>query len=133
MRLPEIRPGVRRLFHLAVRRPERVDLRLRAEQLAREGLDPESARREAERRFGPLDEARSRLHDSARRREHAMRMHEWLDGARRGKSSAPDAHAMYLTESSIWLILSNTSRPPVPEPAPLPPSHDILSQRQVFL
>src|SRR5215208_1984870 len=89
----EIRPGIRRLFRLAVRRPEyaraeaddeiRLHLQLRTEQLIREGLPPDAASAEAERRFGPLDEARARLHTSATRREDRMRMREWVDGVGR--------------------------------------------------
>src|SRR5215207_7760246 len=90
----EIRPGIRRLFRLAVRRPEyaraeadeeiRLHLQLRTEQLVREGLSPDAARAEAERRFGPLDEARARLHTSATRREDRMRLREWVDGISHG-------------------------------------------------
>jgi predicted permease len=89
---PEIRPGIRRLFQLAARRAERVrdeaddeirlHLRLRTEQLVREGWTPEAARVEAERRFGPLAEAREDAHRSARRREERMRVREWLDTVR---------------------------------------------------
>jgi len=85
----EIRPGIRRLFRLAVRRPDyaraeadeeiRLHLQLRTDQLMREGMSAEAARAEAERRFGPVDEARSRLHASAARREERMRMREWVD------------------------------------------------------
>jgi predicted permease len=84
----EIRPGIRRLFRLAVRRRDlaeqeadeeiRLHLALRAEQLAREGLTPEAARAEAERRFGPVDEARARLHGSATRREARLRLGDRL-------------------------------------------------------
>ncbi|HEX5831573.1 MAG TPA: permease prefix domain 1-containing protein, partial [Gemmatimonadaceae bacterium] len=76
----DIRPGIRRLFRLAVLRPERareeadeeirLHLRLRAEQLQRDGLSPEAARTEAERRFGLTDEVRRGLHASAARHEH---------------------------------------------------------------
>jgi predicted permease len=38
---------------------------------------------EAERRFGDIDEARRRLHTSARRREDRMHAREWLDATRR--------------------------------------------------
>ena len=85
----EIRPGIRRLFRLALRRADqardeadeeiRLHLQLRTEQLVREGLAPAAARAEAERRFGPLDEARAQLHSSAARREELMRMREWVD------------------------------------------------------
>lgn len=90
----EVRPGVARLFRLAVRlrggdsvRAEvndeiRLHLQLRAAQLAAEGMAPDAARAEAERRFGPLHEAHERLFTSARRREDRMRTHEWLDALR---------------------------------------------------
>jgi predicted permease len=88
-----IRPGIRRLFRLAVRRPDRardeadeeirLHLQLRAQQLVGEGLSPDAARAEAERRFGPLDEARERLHASAERREDRMRARERMAGVRR--------------------------------------------------
>jgi len=94
MRPSEIRPGIRRLFRLAVRRPDRtademddeirLHLQLRAEQLVREGLSPDAARAEAERRFGALDETRPELHASAGRREDRMRLREWLDALGQG-------------------------------------------------
>jgi len=74
MRDRDIRPGVRRLFRLAAGRRDsatetddeiRLHLALRAEQLEREGLSPEAARAEAERRFGDLGEAGSELRASA--------------------------------------------------------------------
>ncbi len=89
---PEIRPGIRRLFQLAARRDQRVrdeaddeirlHLRLRVDQLVREGWTPDAAHAEAERRFGPIAEAREDLHKSARRREGRMRVREWLDTVR---------------------------------------------------
>jgi predicted permease len=87
-----IRPGIRRLFHLALHRGDRaraevdeeirLHLALRTAQLTREGLSPEAARTEAERRFGPPDEARGRLHTSAERREERMLHRELLDAVR---------------------------------------------------
>lgn len=84
-----VRPGVARLFRLAVRRADRVradiddeirlHLELRVRQLMDEGLSLDEARAEAERRFGPIDQARERLHRSASRREGRMRMREWLE------------------------------------------------------
>jgi len=90
MRPSEIRPGVRRLFRLAVRRADprdaddeiRLHLQLRAEQLVREGMSSEAARAEAERRFGPLDEERERFARSAHRRDERLRLADWLDGVR---------------------------------------------------
>ena len=87
-----IRPGIRRLFHLALHRDDHaraevdaeieLHLALRTAQLTREGMSPEAARAEAERRFGPPDEARGRLHTSAQRREERMQLRELLDAAR---------------------------------------------------
>src|SRR5918992_2709935 len=87
----EIRPGVQRLLRFMGRSPDRVraeadeeirlHLALRTEQLIRDGLSPEAARAEAERRFGPADEARRQFHDSAQHREERMRTREWLDAA----------------------------------------------------
>ncbi|HKG91550.1 MAG TPA: ABC transporter permease [Gemmatimonadaceae bacterium] len=90
MRTPEIRPGIRRLFRLAVRRDPRdeaddeirLHLRLRVDQLVSEGWTPEAARAEAERRFGPVDEARAHFRHDARRREGRARLREWMDGVR---------------------------------------------------
>src|SRR4051812_31464835 len=85
----EIRPGIRRLFRLAVRRPAdtraevdeeiRLHLQLRAEQLIRSGLSPDAARAEAERRFGSLDEARTGLHAEAARQERRAGAREWAE------------------------------------------------------
>jgi predicted permease len=90
MRTPEIRPGIRRLFQLAVRRDSQVDadaeirlhLQLRAEQLVQEGMSPNEARAEAERRFGSVDEERVRFREVAERRAHRVRLREWLDSVR---------------------------------------------------
>lgn len=81
-----IRPGIRRLFRLPIRRQDladqeldeeiRLHLELRAEQLERQGLSPDAARAEAARRFGPLDEARRTLRGAARRREDRVRARE---------------------------------------------------------
>jgi putative ABC transport system permease protein len=90
----EIRPGIRRLFRLATRRPDaaldesdeeiRLHLALRTQQLVREGMTPAAARAEAERRFGPLDDARRALHRTAARRDGRLRLRERLDGVRQG-------------------------------------------------
>jgi predicted permease len=89
MRTPEIRPGIRRLFQLAVRHSDReaddeirLHLQLRIEQLVREGWTPDAARTEAERRFGPVGEERVRLRRSVRRRDARFGAREWLDGVR---------------------------------------------------
>ncbi|HKH92951.1 MAG TPA: ABC transporter permease [Gemmatimonadaceae bacterium] len=92
MRPPEIRPGIRRLFRLAVRRDRsttadmdeeiRLHIALRARQLIGEGHSPDAARAEAEARFGLRDEVRHRLHRSAMRRETRMARLERLDAIR---------------------------------------------------
>jgi putative ABC transport system permease protein len=84
-----IRPGIRRLFGLPFGRRKaawegvdeelRLHLELRTEQLIRSGLSPAEARAEAERRFGPLAEARRELERAARQREGRVRWRQWLD------------------------------------------------------
>lgn len=79
-----IRPGIRRLFHLGIRRPDlagrEVDeevslhIELRAEQLRRQGMAPGDAMREARRRFGQGQPA---LQHDARRRDARLGMREW--------------------------------------------------------
>jgi hypothetical protein len=91
MRTPEIRPGIRRLFRLAARRPNaarddadaeiRLHLQLRAAQLVDEGWSPDAARAEAERRFGPLDDARATLRASSARRDRTLRLRERAESA----------------------------------------------------
>src|SRR5262245_10904764 len=83
-----IRLGIRRAFHLAIRGRRRwerevedeinLHLALRAEQLMAEGAEPSAAYQEAVRRFGPLNESRSRLLDAARHREQHMQRTELL-------------------------------------------------------
>lgn len=87
--MPLIRPGIRRLFALGTRtraRAERevdeeIDLHLdlRAEQLRREGVPVDEARREALRRFGSMHDVRLSLGRSAHRRNRRMGMREWFD------------------------------------------------------
>src|SRR5262249_55182756 len=60
----------------------RLHLQLRTEQLMREGLSPEAARAEAERRFGEVEEERSRFAHAARRREGRLQLREWLGSVR---------------------------------------------------
>lgn len=84
-----IRPGVRRLFHLGLRRREEVErdtdeeidshLAERAARLELQGLSPEEARAEALRRFGPLPESRHRLARAARRRERSLGLRDHID------------------------------------------------------
>jgi predicted permease len=81
-----IRDGIRRALSLYRRdRWERevedeikLHLSLRAEQLAAQGMSPKDAYDEAVRRFGPLDESRARLVNTARHREQRMQRTEFL-------------------------------------------------------
>jgi putative ABC transport system permease protein len=85
-----IRPGVKRLFRLALGRRdvvrEHVDdeialhLELRARALEAQGLTPDEARREAQHRFGDTPAVRRSLRATAQQRESGMRLREWLDG-----------------------------------------------------
>lgn len=91
-------PSASRLFRLALRRRNSVNdevdeeirfhLEARTEQLVRQGLTPELARAEATRRFGSLDEARSRLQQSAARREERLELRDRLSILRRDVSFA---------------------------------------------
>ena len=92
MRSDDIRRGVRRLFRLEVRRPERAGAEADAEldsfldeqvrYLESRGWSPEAARAEGLRRLGgSLPGARTRLHHSAKHRERRMKVLEWLDDA----------------------------------------------------
>jgi len=85
-----IRAGVRRLFRLAIRRPEsirqemdeelRFHVEARIQHFIAHGMTPEEARREAiDRLGGSLTEARARLHHSVERKEHRMAMRERID------------------------------------------------------
>jgi putative ABC transport system permease protein len=82
-----IRAGVRRLFRLAVRRPDivhddmddeiRFHVAERVEYFIARGMSPEEARAETLRRLGGnMNDTRERLHHSAVRRERTMAMHE---------------------------------------------------------
>ncbi len=83
----EIRPGISRLLRLAGRTDAKRDaddeirlhLQLRIDELVAGGMSPESARAEAERLFGAVEEERARFADSARRREGRVRIREWLE------------------------------------------------------
>ena len=87
-----LRPGVRRLFRLAIRRPARAaaemdeeirfHLEMRAARLVARGWAPDAARVEASRLFGPLPEMRRDLHAAARRREEILTMTDTLDALR---------------------------------------------------
>lgn len=87
-----IRPGIRNLFRLGVRRDDivarnvdeeiRAHLDMRTEQLVREGFEPNMAREEAVRRFGSMDDARRELQQHAHQRERTMQFREWLESLR---------------------------------------------------
>ncbi len=87
-----VRAGIRRLFRLAPlsssQREEEIEdqirlhIELRVEQLIARGVPREEARAEAIRRFGPIEEVRDRLRESARQRERHMHFREILDAVR---------------------------------------------------
>lgn len=87
--MPLVRPGIRRLFDLMVRRRDvssrdvgtevSLHLELRVEQLVQRGLTEHEARREAERRFGPIERAVPALEALAHRRDRRMSFRDWLD------------------------------------------------------
>jgi putative ABC transport system permease protein len=85
-----IRGGVRRLFHLGVRRRETIDaemdeelrlhLEARTEQFIRSGMTPADAHAEARRRLGTsVDHTRDQLRRSAQLKERRMAMRERID------------------------------------------------------
>jgi predicted permease len=81
-------PRARRVFRLAVRRPDRLreevdeeiqlHIESRIEQLVSRGMTPEAARVEAERRFGDTSTAHQDIYRSASDRDTRMRIHESL-------------------------------------------------------
>ena len=86
------RPGVRRLFDLAIREPDRAaremddeihfHIDMRVAQLVARGWTPEAARIEATRRFGSFPEMRASLQAAARRREEMLTMADRWDALR---------------------------------------------------
>lgn len=88
-----VRPSVRCLFRLAVRRPDaavaemddeiRFHLEMRVAQLVQRGWTREAAHLEAQRLFGDyFPEMRRSLHEAARRREEKLTMSDKLDALR---------------------------------------------------
>jgi predicted permease len=87
-----VRPRIRRLFRLAIRRPDRAvaemddeirfHLDMRVAQLLEHGWTREAALVEAQRLFGDFPEMRRSLHDAARRREEILTMADKLDALR---------------------------------------------------
>jgi putative ABC transport system permease protein len=91
-RSPMLRPRVRRLFRLAVRRPGRAaaemddeirfHIDMRVAQLVARGWPRDAAQIEAQRLFGSFPEMRHSLHAAARRREEILTMSDKLDALR---------------------------------------------------
>src|SRR5688500_13279073 len=91
-----VRPGIRRLFRLALRRQARVEtelvdelllhVELRAAQLVARGMPAEAARAEALRRLGfsSIDQARRPLDKESGRTTRRSRLRDW------GESIAQD-------------------------------------------
>ncbi len=88
--MSEIRPGIRRLLRLVTRRSMesdadeeiRLHLKLRTEQLIRDGMPPAAARQEAERRFGDVDLERRLSRASAARQARRARWQESVPALR---------------------------------------------------
>lgn len=86
------RPGMRRWLRLPMRHRDAVTsevdeeihahLALQIEALMREGFSEHEARREAERRFGPIEERRADLHRLAERRRRGRDRAIWWSGVR---------------------------------------------------
>lgn len=84
-----IRPQIKKLFRLAFHRREdaqrdvrdeiRLHVDLRTEQLIGGGMAPEAARAEAERKFGSIGDARTKLEQAATHRETVMRKRDWWE------------------------------------------------------
>jgi hypothetical protein len=86
--MPLVRPGVRRLFDLMLRRRDvsrrdvnvevALHIDLRVQQLVRQGVSPDVALREAQRRFGSVRALQS-LEQMAPWRDRRMSFRDWLD------------------------------------------------------
>ena len=86
--MPLVRPGVRRLFDLMLRRRDvsrrdvdaevALHIDLRVQQLVSQGLTPDLARQEAQRRFGSTQALQS-LEQMAHWRDRRMSFRDWLD------------------------------------------------------
>lgn len=111
----------------------RTHLELRTRDLVAGGMDPESARREAERRFGDLEAARRRLYASAITGRERARLGRWVDalgqdlrGALRRIRATPGFSLLSLATFALGIGLTTTMfavvdaallRPlPLPEP-----------------
>ena len=86
--MPYVRPGVRRLFDLMLRRRDvarrdvnaevALHIDLRVQQLVHQGLSPDVAQAEAQRRFGSVKALQS-LEYKAYWRDRRMTFRDWLD------------------------------------------------------
>ena len=93
-----LRPGVKRLFRLPIRRPARAaaemddeirfHIEMRAAQLVARGWAPDAAASEAQRLFSASPDMRRSLHAAARRREEILTMTDHLDALRHDASYA---------------------------------------------
>ncbi|MDQ6831310.1 MAG: permease prefix domain 1-containing protein, partial [Gemmatimonadota bacterium] len=77
-RIFDLRPRGRRDVHAEMDREIEAHLQLRIDDLVRDGMTPDDARVEAERRFGDFAEARRTLHSAARRRASSQRQRDVL-------------------------------------------------------
>ena len=115
-----IRPGIRRLFHLDLRRRDVVErdveaeiahhLELRYQQLLARGAPSDDARREAERQFGDMATARAALRHAASEREHRLSVRDRLQSltmdlryALRGLRRAPSFTAFVVVVLALGI------------------------------
>ena len=121
-----IRPRIRRVFRLALRRRDLVEeaideemrfhLQSRVDQLLARGMTYEEAHRQARGRFGTSwEDAMQRVHDAARTRETRLAMRERLDAwwsacESRGKTkSSPKPATARLASAMVQASLNATA------------------------
>ena len=137
----------RRLFRLTGREPGPVEdiaaefeahLQLKADALMRSGLSAEAARREAERRFGPLERFARECRDIDTRERRERRRREWWSGAwqdlrlaARGLTRAPGFAVLTVVVLAVGIGLNGTVftllRGVVLRPLPYPHPNQLVS------
>ena len=82
-RVPKLRSGRGGELRSELDEEIRAHLEMRTEALIEAGWSPDEARREAERRFGDLEEARAKLYTSARHREARLGWRSFMEDVAR--------------------------------------------------